>query len=273
MKLRGRRGTPANASPVGAAMGQQCMSQTFLAPPQNGGEPSHLFRQGDAPVQTIEVYLVGCGASPHPKPGSPGDALSMSIPLSGPVAHTPFEVIVAGSRTEHPALSGRDVLRFIVSFELIRALVECDEGARLPGNRYASVSVTECPGGHGKRRIALAKEILIRGMDVHPDMQVVAEACGLSLGAFHRAFREATGTPPLKWLRTQRLERAKSLLAEGVMSLADIAGACGFADQSHFTRTFTHAAGVAPGRWRRSQKPNTDLPMLAGRLRPNHCSA
>jgi AraC-like DNA-binding protein len=34
-------------------------------------------------------------------------------------------------------------------------------------------------------------------------------------------------------------------------SLADIALACGFADQSHFTRTFTRVFGISPGAWRK----------------------
>jgi AraC-like DNA-binding protein len=34
-------------------------------------------------------------------------------------------------------------------------------------------------------------------------------------------------------------------------SLSVIALACGFADQSHFTRVFTRRVGLSPGAWRR----------------------
>ena len=33
--------------------------------------------------------------------------------------------------------------------------------------------------------------------------------------------------------------------------MSDVALACGFADQSHFTRVFTRMTGISPGAWRR----------------------
>jgi N-acetylmuramoyl-L-alanine amidase len=40
---------------------------------------------------------------------------------------------------------------------------------------------------------------------------------------------------------------------EAQMRLAEIALACGFADQSHFTRVFSQRVNVSPGVWRREQ--------------------
>ncbi len=68
---------------------------------------------------------------------------------------------------------------------------------------------------------------------------------------FARAFRQTTGMPPHRWLLARRVDRAKELLAASPMRLADIALACGFADQSHFTKVFTRMAGTSPGAWRR----------------------
>jgi transcriptional regulator GlxA family with amidase domain len=49
----------------------------------------------------------------------------------------------------------------------------------------------------------------------------------------------------------QRVARAKSLLRRSDGSLADIAVACGFANQSHFTRVFSREVGLSPTQWRR----------------------
>jgi transcriptional regulator GlxA family with amidase domain len=80
----------------------------------------------------------------------------------------------------------------------------------------------------------------------------IAAACGLSVNHLSRAFRRSTGLPPHAWLIGARLEAAKTLLRQRTRALADIALACGFADQTHFTRVFTTRIGLSPGAWRRS---------------------
>ena len=98
---------------------------------------------------------------------------------------------------------------------------------------------------------ARAKEMLRSRLDGGVSITEVADACALSRSYFIRAFRETTGQTPLQWLQAQRLARARTLLADAGQPLADIAIACGFADQSHFTRVFTRAEGKPPGTWRR----------------------
>ena len=79
----------------------------------------------------------------------------------------------------------------------------------------------------------------------------LAELTGLNCKHFARAFRQSTGLPPHQYLIAQRIEAAKRYLSETRANLAEIALACGFADQSHFTATFRKAAGLPPGTWRR----------------------
>jgi len=79
----------------------------------------------------------------------------------------------------------------------------------------------------------------------------LASDCGLSTSHFSRAFRQSTGRSPHQWLMQHRIEQAKNLLPDRKQSLSEIALACGFADQSHFTRVFTRFAGTSPGVWRR----------------------
>jgi len=99
---------------------------------------------------------------------------------------------------------------------------------------------------------ARAKEMLRSHLDGRIAIADVADACQLSRSHFTRAFRLATGQTPHDWLQAQRLARARELLRGSDLPLADVATACGFADQSHFTRVFSRAEGAPPGHWRRA---------------------
>ncbi|MCW2239990.1 helix-turn-helix transcriptional regulator [Azospirillum canadense] len=94
------------------------------------------------------------------------------------------------------------------------------------------------------------KEMIAARLDGEIRLADLAAECRLSIGHFVRAFRRTTNTTPHQWLLQRRVEHAKSLMEDRARTLAEIALSCGFADQSHFTRTFTRLAGVPPGVWR-----------------------
>jgi transcriptional regulator GlxA family with amidase domain len=84
-----------------------------------------------------------------------------------------------------------------------------------------------------------------------PNLSELAALCGLSRSYFIRAFKQITGVPPHRWLLTERVKRAKGLLRGTSLPIAEIAVACGFADQSHLTRVFSKAFHIGPAAWRR----------------------
>jgi AraC family transcriptional regulator len=60
-----------------------------------------------------------------------------------------------------------------------------------------------------------------------------------------RTFRRRIGVTPGAYVQRVRLERAVAQLASG-SSLAEVALASGFADQSHFSRVVRASLGVTP---------------------------
>ncbi|HVQ29856.1 MAG TPA: helix-turn-helix transcriptional regulator [Vicinamibacteria bacterium] len=66
-----------------------------------------------------------------------------------------------------------------------------------------------------------------------------------------RAFRRHLGSTPGEYVRRLRLEQAHDRVRRSTESIASIALACGFADQSHLTRAFRRRYGVPPGQLRR----------------------
>lgn len=63
-----------------------------------------------------------------------------------------------------------------------------------------------------------------------------------------RDFRAVFGTSPYRYLTLRRLDKARSMLLAG-QPIADVAAACAFSDQSHFTRQFKRAFGLTPRAW------------------------
>jgi AraC family transcriptional regulator len=85
------------------------------------------------------------------------------------------------------------------------------------------------------------------GRDI--ELKDIAAAAHLSPYYLARIFKRATGLAPHQYLIRVRVNNARSLLAAGAGrgSLAEIAAAVGFSDQSHLTRHFKRAFGVTPG--------------------------
>ncbi len=100
-----------------------------------------------------------------------------------------------------------------------------------------------------------AAELIDAHLDAHITIAQLARACGLSSSHFVRAFKASLGVTPYRWLLERRIDRARDLLTRTTMSTADVALACGFANQSHFTRTFCALTGSPPARWRRRHTP------------------
>ena len=106
----------------------------------------------------------------------------------------------------------------------------------------------------GPVKARLAQELLASNLAGQPDLDSVARQLGVSADRFVRLFRGATGLPPHRWLRSLRVERAKELMLNSRLSLAQIALECGFADQSHFTRVFSAAVHMTPAGWRKARR-------------------
>lgn len=73
----------------------------------------------------------------------------------------------------------------------------------------------------------------------------IAGAAHLSRSHFARAFRATTGLSVMGYLRSLRIERAKTLLIERELGIAELSAQLGLA-HSHFTRLFHREVGMAP---------------------------
>lgn len=105
-------------------------------------------------------------------------------------------------------------------------------------------------GGLSTWQERLAKDVIETCLAEGIGLAELAGICGLRTSQFAHAFKRSTGIAPYQWLTLRRISQAKDLLRNRANSLADVALACGFADQAHFTRVFTRGTGMTPGAWR-----------------------
>lgn len=108
-------------------------------------------------------------------------------------------------------------------------------------------------GGLASWQIRSACETMEDNLDKDIGLEDLAKVSGVSATHFSRAFKQSMGMAPFSWLSQRRLERAKQLLSDPRLPLADIALAVGFAAQPQFTTAFRRATGLTPGAWRRER--------------------
>jgi AraC family transcriptional regulator len=105
-------------------------------------------------------------------------------------------------------------------------------------------------GALDRRRLVRVLDYIESNLEGDLSLDGMASIACLSRYHFARAFRQAIGRPPHRYVNGRRLERAKALLTQDDRPLADIALALGFSSQANFTRAFAQATGQAPGRYR-----------------------
>jgi AraC family transcriptional regulator len=82
------------------------------------------------------------------------------------------------------------------------------------------------------------------GRDLH--LTELSKIAGVSLTQIKALFRESMGTSIHQHIIARRVERAKNLLSRNDLSMAEIAGACGFTHQSHMAKHLRRATGMPP---------------------------
>jgi AraC-like DNA-binding protein len=127
--------------------------------------------------------------------------------------------------------------------------------------RLDSIGYFHEPTLPARSRGGLAPRVLQRVCDYmeahlgeNVELEALADIAGLSRFHFARAFKQSVGIAPHSYLMQRRVERAKALVIETKLSLAQIALECGFSDQSHFARRFLQFVGVTPRSFRWSAR-------------------
>jgi transcriptional regulator of acetoin/glycerol metabolism len=112
----------------------------------------------------------------------------------------------------------------------------------------------QAPGGLSAGAMRRVQEYMKAHLGESVDLSMLAGVAGLSVHHFARQFKQSIGVTPHHYLTQKRVERAQEMLAQTDLSLAEIAYAAGFSDQSHLARHFRHTLGTTPREFRWSQR-------------------
>lgn len=113
------------------------------------------------------------------------------------------------------------------------------------------------------------REYVESGLESRPSIKGAAERAKLSPSYFSRRFRQSFGMTFSQFVARRRIARAQSMMIRTRSSLCQIALACGFTDQAHFTRTFGGLIGSTPSEWRRlAAQPTERSQVMVARQNP-----
>jgi AraC family transcriptional regulator len=171
------------------------------------------------------------------------DPNRVQLPPVYNLAHLPIQAAIGALQAEAASggVGGRllaESLGNVLAVHLLRQFVAPGKVSPPPDGRLP------------KRKLQAVVEYVHEHLDANLKLDDLACVAHLSPYHFARLFKNSTGLSPHQYVIAQRVERAKELLRNGELPLADVAAVVGFWDQGHFTRHFKRLVGVTPGRFR-----------------------
>jgi AraC family transcriptional regulator len=107
-------------------------------------------------------------------------------------------------------------------------------------------ALSEYEDGLPQYKLTQVLEYIQTYLDREIKLAHLAALVGMSQYYFCRLFKRSMGVAPYQYMLQQRVERAKQLLKQNELAIAEIALACGFKNQSHLTTIFRKSTGITP---------------------------
>lgn len=156
-----------------------------------------------------------------------------------------------------PPLTSIDVDSERIGYEAAALLDRMMRGARAPKKPRLfpprgivvrkSTDITAIGDAHVAKTARLIRDHALAGRKIEDVLREVP----VSRSALFRRFKEHLGRSPKKEATRVRLERAKELLRETTLSVAQIAERVGYAEAKYFIAVFHRAVGTTPLRYRK----------------------
>lgn len=224
----------------------------------NGTSRVRSFQAGPS-----DFAFVPQGADQYCRSERSGELLYVACPPS--IRQRYMEEIPSAIKLEEPTPPAIHLDRHKIISSMLREFLLSDgQGGALRAEALVSLLMTDVFEQLAKRQGAKVKFGLGANktkevsdyIDAHVDddlsIQVLAQIAGVSTFHFARMFKIETGVSPYRYVIIHRVQKAKSLLVNSKLSLAEIAYQVGFSSQSHMSSSFRKIVGTSPGKYRKS---------------------
>lgn len=117
---------------------------------------------------------------------------------------------------------------------------------------YAEVmSYAHQPEISPSKRESFEKIIFIFQSNIYSsiDMESLAKNLNLNYDSFREDFKAYTGLSPYQYFLQMKINKAKELLSDGVLSVKEISYKLSFDNPYYFSRFFKKKTGVSPSQW------------------------
>lgn len=180
-------------------------------------------------------------------------------------AQTIYEVVDPDTIELLPQFATPDPFIYQIGVALKAALTKQSDSSRLYAETLINSLILHLLENYSTTRVDLQEAItgrlpqsklqqVIDYIDAYLDrdlsLKELASVVQMSPQYFSQLFKQTTGTTPHQYIIRYRIERAKYLLQQNQLSIAEIATLAGFADQSHLHRHFKRLVGITPKSFR-----------------------
>ena len=117
-----------------------------------------------------------------------------------------------------------------------------------PGDEGQLPTTREPVGYAVPARLREAIILMERNLEQPLKITELVAQLGLSQRQLERLFRAHTGVSPVRYYVDLRLDRARGLVTQTELTIAEIAAACGFGSTVQFTRTYKRRFGLVPSK-------------------------
>lgn len=192
---------------------------------------AHLYLHPDVVSRTVQERF-----DRDPR----GVALTDCVASDSPLLHALFQGML--DQVEVPGIAPRLVLDTLLQSFIVQLICE-----------RSTIGIATKPAPHSlaPRRLRRVLDYIETNLADEIELNDLASVAGSSRFHFSRAFRDATGFPPYRYLVHRRLDAAKALLLGGDLPIEDVAARCGFKSAAQLSVMFKQVFGTTPSRFRR----------------------